>query len=184
MSVSAIPGQRVHLSINTSKLDACVDFYRNLFGEGPVKHYNDYAKFEVENPGLNLAINLKPEGAETARGILNHVGFELRDKASVDSAIARAKSLGLPHQVEEEVTCCYGVQNKVWITDPNGIMWEFFAIKVADTGGDSSGCSITTAAGACASGESAATATAVETEVEAQAESACCAVPAGGMPKR
>lgn len=31
------------------------------------------------------------------------------------------------------VDCCFALQDKTWITDPDGYRWEIFTVKVPDT---------------------------------------------------
>lgn len=46
----------------------------------------------------------------------------------------RLAQAGLKTRVEENVTCCYAVQDKVWVTDPDGNNWEVYV--VLDNNGD------------------------------------------------
>src|SRR5690606_32374184 len=132
---------KMHLSIHTSQLNEMVSFYTQFFGAKPVKHYADYAKFDIDQPGLNLAILGDSPVNRSGRGAVNHFGIQVAEKAHVEAMIDRAKAMGLPHDIESETTCCYGVQNKVWIKDPEGNAWEIFQILVADTGGTGAACS-------------------------------------------
>jgi hypothetical protein len=52
---------------------------------------------------------------------------------------------------QEATNCCYAVQDKVWVNDPDGAPWEVYTVLAdapegSDLGGDS-GCS--TVSGAC-----------------------------------
>jgi hypothetical protein len=38
------------------------------------------------------------------------------------------KAANLADSVEDEATCCYATQNKVWATDPQGMRWEYYRI--------------------------------------------------------
>jgi catechol 2,3-dioxygenase-like lactoylglutathione lyase family enzyme len=166
---AVLRGSKVHLSINTAKLEQTVDFYRRLFGTEPVKHYHDYAKFDLEQPGLNLAINRKDQvdlGADMEQRPLNHFGIELATSQQVKQAISSLQAGGFETQVEQEVTCCYGVQDKVWVKDPNGHLWEIFAILVGDTGQSTTAAKTATA---CST-----TTAKPEPVATAKAPSACC----------
>lgn len=142
-----VAGSKVHISINTDRFNETVAFYKALFSTEPVKHYDNYAKFDLAQPGLNLAINGKPKvdrsAAEDQRP-LNHFGIELASSAQVRAAIERFYGLAFKVQVEQEVECCHGIQDKVWVKDPNGHLWEIFAVLVADTGPGAGSCCVPT----------------------------------------
>jgi catechol 2,3-dioxygenase-like lactoylglutathione lyase family enzyme len=120
---------KMHLNLATRELDASVAFYRTLLQSEPVKHYGDYALFLTENPGLELALDLDPD-ANVREGA--HYGIVVEAPEEVDAAIARLQLAGYPIDIEQEETCCYAVQNKVWATDPDGRRWETYFV-VAET---------------------------------------------------
>jgi catechol 2,3-dioxygenase-like lactoylglutathione lyase family enzyme len=120
---------KMHLNLATHDLEASVAFYRTLLLAEPAKHFDDYALFITEQPGLELALDLDPlvkvrEGA--------HYGIVVENTQAVDAAIARFQSAGYPVAIENDETCCYAVQNKVWATDPDGRRWETYFV-VAET---------------------------------------------------
>jgi catechol 2,3-dioxygenase-like lactoylglutathione lyase family enzyme len=116
---------KMHLNFATRDLDASVAFYRTLLLAEPAKHYADYALFLTEEPGLELALDRDPEA--TVRECA-HYGIVVEKIADVDAAIARLQGAGYPVDVENEETCCYAVQNKVWATDPDGRRWETYFV--------------------------------------------------------
>lgn len=126
--------QGIHFSINTSKLKETITFYTSFLGTEPVKQYDDYAKFQLEQPALNLAINAKATAKRYDDGLLNHVGLEFDSPERIVAMTKALEARGIAFEREEEVTCCYGVQEKLWVRDPNGIAWECYAIIVPDTG--------------------------------------------------
>jgi hypothetical protein len=95
----------------------------------PAKHYADYALFLTDEPGLELALDLDPQ-TDFSEGA--HYGIVVDTTEEVDAAIARFQTAGYPVDVEREETCCYAVQNKVWVTDPDGRRWETYYV-VAET---------------------------------------------------
>lgn len=122
---------KTHVALRVVELDQSIAFYRALFEVEPVKHKPGYAKFDVENPRLNLTLNVSDGIAP--RGSLSHLGIQVDSMAAVQAAIARFQAAGL-HPIEERDTnCCYALQDKVWATDPDGNRWEIFVVKVADT---------------------------------------------------
>jgi catechol 2,3-dioxygenase-like lactoylglutathione lyase family enzyme len=121
---------RVHIGLNVSDLERSVHFYRAMFGMDPVKWKPGYAKFDVAEPALNLTLN---EGEGMTRGALNHLGIEVQDTAQVLAAKKRFADAGLVTVDEMNVDCCFALQDKVWVTDPDGNRWEVFTVKIGDT---------------------------------------------------
>jgi catechol 2,3-dioxygenase-like lactoylglutathione lyase family enzyme len=106
-------------------------FYQLLFGEPPVKERPRYAKFEPRDPSVNLALN-EIDGNIAASTGSAHFGIQVKSVAAVHSAIERFKAAGLETITEEATTCCYAVQDKVWVVDPDGHKWEIFVVLDAD----------------------------------------------------
>ena len=115
---------RVQLALNVSDLDAAVDFYGRLFGAEPHKRRPGYANFALQSPPLKLVLI---ENAE-APGSINHLGVEVAGSGDVASAQARVAGAGLANRTEESVLCCHAVQDKVWVTDPDGAAWEVYTV--------------------------------------------------------
>ncbi|MBE7381790.1 MAG: VOC family protein [Leptolyngbya sp. SIO1E4] len=122
---------KTHVALRVTDLDRSIAFYRAMLGAEPVKHKADYAKFDLENPGLNLTLNVSPD--VSSLGTLSHLGIQVDSSEAVQAAIARFKAAGLATFEEHDTDCCYALQDKVWVTDPNGNRWEIFVVKVADT---------------------------------------------------
>lgn len=112
---------KTHLNLATKDLAASVAFYRALLLTEPAKSYPDYALFLTDEPGLELALDLDPQAriGESA-----HYGIVVETAAEVDAATGRLRSAGYTVEIETEETCCYAVQNKVRVTDPDGRCWE------------------------------------------------------------
>jgi catechol 2,3-dioxygenase-like lactoylglutathione lyase family enzyme len=115
---------RVQLALNVSDLDAAVDFYAKLFGTSPAKRRPGYANFAIAEPPLKLVLL---ESGETG-GTLNHLGVEVASTDEVSAATRRLAAEDLPTDVEANVTCCYAVQDKVWVADPDGARWEVYTV--------------------------------------------------------
>ena len=122
---------KVHVALNTPRFDESVRFYRTFLGLEPVKLKPGYAKFDVAEPGLNLTLNASSR--IDSPGALNHLGIQVASTAAVKDAAERLKAEGLATFEEENTDCCYALQDKVWVTDPNGYRWEVFVVKVGDT---------------------------------------------------
>jgi catechol 2,3-dioxygenase-like lactoylglutathione lyase family enzyme len=116
---------RVQLALNVRQLDAAIDFYSKLFGTAPAKVRPGYANFAVADPPLKLVLI---ENAEAPAGSLNHLGVEVGSAADVAAAHIRLAGEGLPTVTEDEVNCCYAVQNKVWVGGPGGESWEIYTV--------------------------------------------------------
>ena len=119
---------RVQLALNVRDLDEAVAYYSKLFDAAPSKRKPGYANFALDRPPLKLVLLEVPDAPER----LNHLGVEVFEQAEVDAAIARLSQAGIAGPVEEDRTCCYARQNKVWSTDPQGARWEFYRV-LADT---------------------------------------------------
>src|SRR3954452_8201736 len=115
---------RVQLAVNGDDLDAAVDFYAKLFGTAPAKRRPGYANFAVAEPPLKLVLI---EGHGTP-GSLNHLGVEVASTDDVAAATERLAADGLATAEEANVSCCYAVQDKVWVDAPDGEPWEIYAV--------------------------------------------------------
>jgi catechol 2,3-dioxygenase-like lactoylglutathione lyase family enzyme len=120
---------RVQLALNVSDLDAAVAFYTELFSSPPAKVRPGYANFAIADPPLKLVLIETPHGRGSGlMGALNHLGVEVETPADVASASGRLTDGGLATTEEYETTCCYAVQDKVWVEDPDGAPWEIYSI--------------------------------------------------------
>jgi catechol 2,3-dioxygenase-like lactoylglutathione lyase family enzyme len=115
---------RLQLALNVRNLDEAVDFYTKLFDTPPHKRKPGYANFAIDRPPLKLVLFENPEAAER----INHLGVEVFDDADVHLATDRLKAAGMQHLVEDESTCCYAKQNKVWAREPEGLRWEWYRV--------------------------------------------------------
>ncbi|MBD2355746.1 VOC family protein [Tolypothrix sp. FACHB-123] len=115
---------RVQLALNVSNIDAAVEFYSKLFGTEPAKRRPGYANFAIAQPPLKLVLIENSEAA----GSLNHLGVEVETTGEVNTATDRLQQLGLQTRTEEQVTCCYALQDKVWVHDPDGAPWEIYKV--------------------------------------------------------
>ena len=118
---------RIHIALNTDRFDESIAFYSKLFGQGPAKQRESWVKFDIADPALNLTLNRSDE--PVAGSQISHLGIEVEDSATVASMDSRLQELGLVTTPETDTTCCYALQDKTWVTDPNGHAWEFFYVK-------------------------------------------------------
>ena len=121
--------RRVQLALNVSDIDAAVEFYSKLFGAEPAKRQPFYANFAIADPPLKLVLieGAAARGAGVV-GALNHLGVEVETPEQVQEATRRLTEAGLAPEVQESTTCCYAVQDKAWVTDPDGTPWEVYTV--------------------------------------------------------
>ena len=122
MNVQAL---KAHLALNVHNVERSIEFYKKLLGIEPSKVRTGYAKFDVQNPPLNLTLN---EHNFNEQGALSHLGIQV---ASTDDVLAtRAKwvEAGLLTREEMQTNCCYALQDKTWVRDPDGNEWEVFVV--------------------------------------------------------
>jgi catechol 2,3-dioxygenase-like lactoylglutathione lyase family enzyme len=114
---------RVQLALNVGDLDASIDFYTKLFKTPPAKVRENYANFAIAEPPLKLVLIAGQGDA----GSLNHVGVEVESTEEVAAAAARMEAEGAACNVREATSCCYAVQDKVWVSGPE-IPWEIYTV--------------------------------------------------------
>lgn len=115
---------RVQLALNVSDLATSVAFYSKLFETEPTKLRAGYANFVVDSPPLKLVL---VEGHGTP-GTLNHLGVEVPSSEEVGAAQRRLAGAGMATATEDQVDCCYAVQDKVWVDAPDGEPWEIYTV--------------------------------------------------------
>ncbi len=115
---------RVQLALNVSNMTEAIAFYTKLFGCEPAKIRDGYANFSIAEPPLKLVLIEKPDEA----GTLNHLGVEVESTDVVQQAIARLQDEGMSTLVEDQTTCCYAVQDKVWVDGPDAEKWEIYTV--------------------------------------------------------
>jgi len=120
---------RVQLALNVSDLDEAVTFYAKLFGAVPAKREPGYANFAIVDPPLKLVL-METEDARGhgVIGALNHLGVEVGTPEEVADASSRLSADGLETEVQDQTTCCFAVQDKVWVSDPDGAPWEVYTV--------------------------------------------------------
>lgn len=129
--IREFPGTaRLHIGLSVENLERSLPFYEALLGTAPSKHKPGYAKLEPQDPSLNLSLTESSDKKAHAHG--GHYGVELKSAAAVKEAAARLREAGLDAAEPHTETCCYALQDKVWVTDPDGNAWELFAVE-ADT---------------------------------------------------
>jgi catechol 2,3-dioxygenase-like lactoylglutathione lyase family enzyme len=115
---------RVQLALNVADIDEAVAFYSKLFATEPAKRRAGYANFAIDEPPLKLVL-IQADGTP---GTVNHLGVEVGSRDEVAAAQSRLARQGLATATEEGVSCCYALQDKVWVDDPDGAPWEIYTV--------------------------------------------------------
>ncbi|HTP41777.1 MAG TPA: ArsI/CadI family heavy metal resistance metalloenzyme [Nitrospiria bacterium] len=115
---------RTHLSLNVKNVAESVAFYQKVFGATPQKHNSTYAKFDLQEPPLNFAMQ---SGGELSR--VSHLGIEVDSDDEMVRWQKRLTELGLVSLIETDTSCCFARQDKIWFSDPDGNRWEVFYIR-------------------------------------------------------
>jgi len=117
---------RVQLALRVSDLEGSIAFYRSLFGVEPAKRRPGYANFAIAEPPLKLVLIEGPADRPT---VIDHLGVEVETTDEVAEATQRLAGLGLATHVENDTTCCYALQDKVWVHGPGNEAWEVYTVK-------------------------------------------------------
>jgi catechol 2,3-dioxygenase-like lactoylglutathione lyase family enzyme len=141
MATNAAKTLKAHIAIHVQNVPRSIEFYRKLFGIEPSKVRNGYAKFDVSDPPLNFALN---QGTSEKHGTLSHLGIQVASTTDVLAMRQLWYERGLLTRDEMKTECCYAVQDKSWVRDPDGNEWEVFAVLEDNlpekTGADKSCC--------------------------------------------
>jgi len=138
---------RSHISLDVRDVPQSVAYYGKVFGLAPQKQTEDYAKFDLKAPALNLSL----VSATGKVSMVNHLGIEVDSVDEVAAWKQRLQDQGILKKVENDVACCFAQQDKLWFTDPDGNAWEIFTVheQLAVTGRVSqTGCCVPKTSGA------------------------------------
>ena len=124
-SENTVQALKAHLALNVRNVETSLDFYRKMLSLEPSKVRNGYAKFDVQNPPLNLTLN---EVAFDSKGALSHLGIQVASTDDVLTMRNRWAEAGLITRDEMQTNCCYATQDKTWVKDPDGNEWEVFVV--------------------------------------------------------
>lgn len=122
---SEIKTLKAHLALNVKNVEESIIFYKKMLGIEPSKIRQGYAKFDVQNPPLNLTLN---EHSFSERGALSHLGIQVASTEDVLAVKSGWESAGLKTYDEMQTNCCYALQDKSWVHDPDGNEWEVFVV--------------------------------------------------------
>jgi catechol 2,3-dioxygenase-like lactoylglutathione lyase family enzyme len=158
METGTIAVLKAHVALNVANVERSIAFYRKMLGIEPSKVRTGYAKFDVAVPPLNLTLNEHPV---PVRGALSHMGIQVASTEDVLAMSERWQAAGLETRDEMQTNCCYAIQDKTWVADPDGNEWEVFVV-LQDNLAETSMCCVTDASDLTAG----------------QSADACCSAPA------
>ena len=164
-SENTVQALKAHLALNVRDVEKSLEFYRKLLNLEPSKVRTGYAKFDVQNPPLNLTLN---EVAFAGKGALSHLGIQVASTNDVLAMRDRWTDSGLITRDEMQTNCCYATQDKTWVRDPDGNEWEVFVV-LQDNLPETSPCECGDKIGEAN----------METEVATVASSCCTPAPVG-----
>ncbi len=120
---------RLQLALTVSDPEAAVEFYSPLFQAEPAKKRPGYANFALAEPPLELA--LIEAGATRGGGLagaLNQLRVEVGSTEELQAAAERLAAAWLRTTVEEQTSCCYALETKVGVNDPDGAPRESYTV--------------------------------------------------------
>ncbi|MBV9242303.1 MAG: VOC family protein [Acidobacteria bacterium] len=123
--MKAVNTLKAHLALNVRDVSESIEFYKKMLTIEPNKVRTGYAKFDVHDPPLNLTLN---EAPFAGRGALSHLGIQVASTDDVLAIKAEWENAGLVPRDEMQTTCCYALQDKAWVADPDGNEWEVFTV--------------------------------------------------------
>jgi catechol 2,3-dioxygenase-like lactoylglutathione lyase family enzyme len=124
-SKQTVQALKAHLALNVRNVEQSIEFYKKMLDLEPSKVRPGYAKFDVQNPPLNLTLN---EAAFRERGALSHLGIQVESTEDVLQMRRQWADAGLLTRDEMQTNCCYATQDKTWVQDPDGNEWEAFVV--------------------------------------------------------
>jgi catechol 2,3-dioxygenase-like lactoylglutathione lyase family enzyme len=177
---------KAHLALNVRDVERSTEFYRKLLGLEPSKIRKGYAKFDVQNPPLNLTLN---EAGVRERGALSHLGIQVAATSDVLALREQWRKRGLVTRDEMQTNCCYALQDKAWVRDPDGNEWEVFVVLEDNLRETTMCCAALpdaqekeAALALSSTTESAAPSACSEPTTASQAHSSCCSTGSGSEP--
>ena len=112
---------RMHISVAVEDVAKAIEFYSTLFNQQPTIVREDYAKWMVEDPKINFAIDKNCGSPGVA-----HLGLQAENEDELNTITERMQQAGQPYLDVGEVQCCYANMNKAWTKGLGGEKWEGF----------------------------------------------------------
>ena len=112
----------IHIHLTVRDLSKNIQFYQALFDAPPSVLKDDYAKWYIENPKVNLSLSTNTEASEG----IEHLGIQVGSSKELQEFYQDIQNAKSTIRTEGKTTCCYAQSEKSWIADPQGIEWEIF----------------------------------------------------------
>lgn len=170
----AINTLKAHLAMNVSNVETSIEFYKKMLGIEPSKVRTGYAKFDVTNPPLNLTLN---QVAFEGKGALSHLGIQVATTEDVIALREQWKDRGLTPREEMQTDCCFALQDKAWVDDPDGNEWEVFVVlqdNLPETSERTVGCCVPEPVGIGGLATATTAACGCESTAPVEGEGSCC----------
>ena len=174
ISTNGVAVLKAHLAINVRNVDNSIEFYKKMLGIEPSKVRTGYVKFDVQNPPLNLTLNQIPFNEQ---GALSHLGLQVASSEDVLAIKAGWEQRGLLPREEMQTDCCYALQDKAWVDDPDGNEWEVFTViqdNLPETSEGTVGCYVPKPVGIGVREVESSASCGCESAAPAEGEAACC----------
>ncbi len=117
------PFPRMHVSLYVKNLASTVNFYNTFFGKPADKIKPGYAKYILEEPSLVISFI---ENGERVNSSFGHLGIQVETKQEMEEKLGVSQQHGLVSKIEIGTACCYAIQDKFWVNDPDGVQWEVY----------------------------------------------------------
>ena len=114
---------KMHVSLYVKNIEETRKFYQSFFGQEASKVEDKYCKFILEEPALIISFI---ENKNKVQPYFGHLGIQVDSIDELKSRLAKAKELNLVELEEEQTSCCYALQDKFWVKDPDGVAWEVY----------------------------------------------------------
>ena len=114
---------RMHVSLYVSNIAETVSFYDRFFGQQAEKVKSDYAKYVLDKPSLIISFVQNPERVQSGFG---HLGFQVETEEQLVERLNDMKLKQVGILEEMGTNCCYAMQDKFWVNDPDGHQWEVY----------------------------------------------------------
>lgn len=114
---------KMHVSLYVKNITETVEFYTSFFGTEVTKVEPKYAKFILDDPALIISFI---ENEKKIKANFGHLGFQVDRIEELKSRLDKAKEKNLVELEEMGTSCCYALQDKFWVKDPDGYAWEVY----------------------------------------------------------
>lgn len=114
--------RRMHIGLRVADLDESIAFYSKLFGQQPTLRRDGYAKWMLDDPYVNFAVNTT---GDDELGV-THLGFQVSSNEELDRTRAAWDDSGFTRDDQDDLVCGYQRQDKSWVFDPQALPIEIF----------------------------------------------------------